>query len=89
MTTTVPRQSRSNVVRVIASSMCFSEPPVMKNLTRAREAAGGIYDALVDAGILPADSSDESARSGHVDVPGGDVAALFGDNGMPAADPEA
>jgi hypothetical protein len=59
----------------------------MKNLTRAKEAGAEIFDALVGAGILPADGASEQG-----DV---DSLALFAGNGhatddadsAPAVDP--
>lgn len=89
MTSTLPRQSRAHVVRTIASTLCFSDPPVMKNLTKAREAATSIYDALVAAGVIPGDPTDDEDHSA-------DGLALFAGNGAvtngadasPPADPE-
>lgn len=80
MTSTLPRQSRAHVVRTIASTLCFSDPPIMKNLTKAREAATGIYDALVAASVLPGDPDD-------VEGSPGDGLALFANGAVtPDAD---
>lgn len=52
--------TRSAAVRTIASSLCFdSDPPVIRVLGKAREAAESIYDALVGIGALPADQADD------------------------------
>lgn len=82
MTSTLPRQSRAHVVRTIASTLCFSDPPIMKNLTKAREAATGIYDALVAAGVIVGDADDE-------DHAAGDGLSLFAGNGAVTPDVDA
>lgn len=46
---------RAAAVRTIASSLVFDhDPPLLRSLDKARAAAGGVVDALVGAGILPA-----------------------------------
>lgn len=86
MTTTAPRQSRSNVVRIVAACLCLdTDPPIIRNLTKAREAAGGIYDALVGAGIIAGDGNGPTDDVDGADVP------LFPPNGLVTAgdqDPE-
>jgi len=85
MTTTGPRQSKSNVVRIIASSLCFdSDPPIIRNLGKAREAAAGIYDALVGAHVIAGDDDGPTDDVDGADVP------LFPPNGLVTvpADPE-
>ncbi len=67
------------MVRTIASTLCFSDPPIMKNLTKAREAATGIYDALVAASVLPGDPDDGEGSPG-------DGLALFAGNGAVTPD---
>lgn len=80
MTTADVRQSRANVVRVMAASMAFDQdPPVTRSLTAAKRAAEGVYDALVAAGIIAGDGSPQPA---HND----DDQPLFPPNGI---DPEA
>lgn len=83
MNTTAPRQSRANAVRIIAACLCLdTEPPIIRNLTKARAAAGEIYGALVAAGILAEDDNDPAGdEADGVDVP------LFPPNGL--ADVEA
>lgn len=94
MTSTLPRQSRSNVVRTIASTLCFSDPPVMKNLGKAREAATSIYEALVAAGIVapdPNDAEDDGSAAGDglaLFAPNGAATVPAEDSDPPAADPE-
>lgn len=81
MTTPDVRQSRPNVTRIIAASMAFDQdPPVTRSLKAARNAADGIYDALVAAGVLPGNGD----AAGH--VADGAELPLFPDNGI--TDPE-
>lgn len=45
--------SRASAVRIIASSLAFdSDPPVLRSLDKARNAARAIVDALIDSQIL-------------------------------------
>ena len=84
MTTPDVRQSRNNVIRVMAASMAFDQdPPVTRSLTAAKRAASGVYDALVEAGILPGDNNGAA----HTDGADDDSVPLFPDNGL--ADVEA
>lgn len=66
---TTPRPNRAALIRTIASSLAFdNDPPYVRSLDKARSAAAGIVDALVDAGAL--DSTYDN-RTAH------------GDNGAP------
>jgi len=47
--------TRDSLVRAIASSLVFSEPPAMANLTKARAAAEHVIDSLVEIGAIPAE----------------------------------
>jgi hypothetical protein len=50
---TTPRPNRAALIRTIASSLAFdADPPYVRSLDKARAAAAGIVDALVDAGAL-------------------------------------
>jgi hypothetical protein len=74
--TTNPRQV---AVRTIASSLAFDgDTPAMRSLDRARAAGAQVVDALVAAGILPADTY---ADDDDVDVP-----VAYVPNGAPNPD---
>lgn len=74
----------------MAASMAFDQdPPVTRSLTAAKRAAEGVYDALLEAGILTGDGSSRNGDAGrHDDVTAGaeDGEPLFPDNGF--SDPE-
>lgn len=45
--------TRSHVIRVVASSLCFDQdPPPIKRLDQARAAAADITQALADSGVI-------------------------------------
>lgn len=76
MTTPTVRQSRDAVIRLLASSMVFDEPPVTKSLSRARTAAERLYGVLVDAGVITTNGAAHEDDADDEDQP------LFPANGI-------
>lgn len=70
--------TKAKAVRVVASSLCFDQdPPPVRSLTNARIAAGGIIDALVDAGMIEIDDAADSNGGSVSDGPADDATPLF------------
>ena len=74
MTTPGVRHRHASVIRIIAASLCFdTNPPVIKQLAKAREAAEQIYGALVGAGMIDADPDYDVGPAAPDGANGADV----------------